>query len=49
MVVAGRSDYENQVNNVLAFPGVFLAVISGRIHEYDADEVCRSECAVRDG
>jgi len=32
MVIAtGRSDFENQVNNVLAFPGVFLAVISSRI------------------
>jgi len=32
MVVAtGRSDYENQVNNVLAFPGVFLAVVKARL------------------
>jgi malate dehydrogenase (oxaloacetate-decarboxylating) len=32
MVVAtGRSDYANQVNNVLAFPGVFRAVIKARL------------------
>ena len=32
MVVAtGRSDYANQVNNVLAFPGVFRAVIHARL------------------
>jgi malate dehydrogenase (oxaloacetate-decarboxylating) len=32
MVVAtGRSDFPNQVNNVLAFPGVFKAAITGRL------------------
>lgn len=32
MVIAtGRSDFANQVNNVLAFPGVFKAVIDGRL------------------
>lgn len=32
MVVAtGRSDYPNQINNVLAFPGIFLAVTRGRL------------------
>jgi malate dehydrogenase (oxaloacetate-decarboxylating) len=34
MVVAtGRSDFANQVNNVLAFPGVFRAVVQGRLHK----------------
>jgi malate dehydrogenase (oxaloacetate-decarboxylating) len=32
MVVAtGRSDFANQINNVLAFPGIFRAVIDGRL------------------
>lgn len=31
VVATGRSDYPNQINNVLAFPGVFKAVIEGRL------------------
>lgn len=31
VVATGRSDYPNQINNVLAFPGVFLAVTQGRL------------------
>lgn len=31
IVATGRSDYPNQINNVLAFPGVFRAVIDGRL------------------
>lgn len=31
VVATGRSDYPNQVNNVLAFPGVFKACLEGRI------------------
>ena len=31
VVATGRSDYPNQINNVLAFPGVFRAVIQGRL------------------
>jgi malate dehydrogenase (oxaloacetate-decarboxylating) len=31
VVATGRSDFENQINNVLAFPGVFRAVIDGRL------------------
>lgn len=32
MVVAtGRSDFPNQINNVLAFPGIFRAVVDGRL------------------
>ena len=34
VVATGRSDYPNQVNNVLAFPGVFKGLLSG-----EADEV----------
>jgi len=31
IVATGRSDYPNQINNVLAFPGVFQAVVRGRL------------------
>lgn len=31
IAASGRSDYPNQINNVLAFPGIFQAVIKGRL------------------
>lgn len=31
IIATGRSDYPNQVNNVLAFPGVFKGVLKARI------------------
>lgn len=31
IVATGRSDFDNQINNVLAFPGIFRAVIDGRL------------------
>lgn len=31
VVATGRSDFPNQINNVLAFPGIFRAVIQGRL------------------
>ena len=31
VVGTGRSDYPNQVNNVLAFPGIFKGALEGRI------------------
>ena len=31
IVASGRSDYPNQINNALAFPGVFLAVTKGKL------------------
>ena len=31
VVATGRSDYPNQINNLLAFPAVFKAVIEGRL------------------
>lgn len=31
IIATGRSDFPNQINNVLAFPGVFRAVIKGRL------------------
>jgi malate dehydrogenase (oxaloacetate-decarboxylating) len=31
IIATGRSDFPNQINNVLAFPGIFKAVIKGRL------------------
>ena len=32
VVATGRSDHPNQINNVLAFPGIFRGLLDGRIH-----------------
>ena len=31
IVASGRSDFPNQINNALAFPGIFLAVTKGKL------------------
>ena len=31
IVASGRSDFQNQINNALVFPGIFLAVTKGRL------------------
>jgi malate dehydrogenase (oxaloacetate-decarboxylating) len=33
VIATGRSDYPNQINNVLAFPGVFRGVLDVRARE----------------
>jgi malate dehydrogenase (oxaloacetate-decarboxylating) len=33
VIATGRSDYPNQINNVLAFPGVFRGALDVRAHE----------------
>jgi len=33
IVATGRSDYDNQINNVLAFPGIFRGVLDSRASE----------------
>ena len=33
MIATGRSDYPNQINNVLAFPGVFRGALDVRATE----------------
>lgn len=34
IVATGRSDYPNQVNNVLVFPGIFKGALEGRISQF---------------
>jgi malate dehydrogenase (oxaloacetate-decarboxylating) len=35
VVATGRSDYPNQINNVLAFPGVFRGLLDARANQID--------------
>jgi malate dehydrogenase (oxaloacetate-decarboxylating) len=37
VIATGRSDYPNQINNVLAFPGVFRGALDTRSREITAD------------
>ena len=37
VVATGRSDYPNQINTVLAFPGVFRGLLDGRLRTVDLD------------
>jgi len=37
VVASGRSDYPNQINNVLAFPGVFRGLLDARASEVTID------------
>lgn len=35
VVATGRSDYPNQINNVLAFPGIFRGLLDAHSHGID--------------
>src|SRR5690606_7945723 len=37
IVATGRSDFPNQVNNVLAFPGIFKGALKGRAKQITED------------
>jgi malate dehydrogenase (oxaloacetate-decarboxylating) len=37
IVASGRSDYPNQINNVLAFPGVFRGLLDARASDVTID------------
>src|SRR5581483_8412124 len=37
VIATGRSDYPNQINNVLAFPGVFRGALDVRARTIDAE------------
>jgi malate dehydrogenase (oxaloacetate-decarboxylating) len=46
VVASGRSDYPNQINNVLAFPGVFRGLLDARAHEITVDMLLRAAEAI---
>lgn len=46
IVATGRSDYPNQINNVLAFPGLFRGVLDARASEITTDVLHASAQAI---
>ena len=48
VVASGRSDYPNQINNVLAFPGVFRGLLDAARHEVTIDMLLRAAQAIAD-
>ena len=48
VVATGRSDYPNQINNVLAFPGVFRGLLDAQAHEITDDMLIAAANAIAD-
>jgi malate dehydrogenase (oxaloacetate-decarboxylating) len=46
VVASGRSDYPNQINNVLAFPGVFRGLLDARARDVTIDMLLRAADAI---
>jgi malate dehydrogenase (oxaloacetate-decarboxylating) len=47
-VGTGRSDYPNQINNVLAFPGIFKGALEVRAREINDDMKIAAALAIAD-
>ena len=48
MVATGRSDQPNQINNVLAFPGIFRGLLDGGVTELTLAAQCAAAQAIAD-
>ncbi|HET6707694.1 NAD-dependent malic enzyme [Amycolatopsis sp.] len=48
VVATGRSDYPNQINNVLAFPGVFRGLLDAHAHNIDDKMLLAAADAIAD-
>ena len=46
VVASGRSDYPNQINNVLAFPGVFRGLLDARASDVTIEMLLRAATAI---
>jgi malate dehydrogenase (oxaloacetate-decarboxylating) len=46
VVASGRSDYPNQINNVLAFPGVFRGLLDARATDITTDMLLAAAAAI---
>jgi malate dehydrogenase (oxaloacetate-decarboxylating) len=46
VVASGRSDYPNQINNVLAFPGVFRGLLDARASEITTEMLLAAAAAI---
>jgi len=48
VVATGRSDFPNQINNVLAFPGIFRGLLNARSSEITTAMYCAAARAIAD-
>jgi malate dehydrogenase (oxaloacetate-decarboxylating) len=48
VVATGRSDYPNQINNVLAFPGVFRGLLDAQAHDITDRMLLAASAAIAD-
>ena len=48
MVATGRSDFPNQINNVLAFPGVFRGLLDAGASEITDEMLVAAATAIAD-
>jgi malate dehydrogenase (oxaloacetate-decarboxylating) len=48
VVATGRSDYPNQINNVLAFPGVFRGLLDASATHVDTELLLAAALAISD-
>ncbi|MEU3625628.1 NAD-dependent malic enzyme [Amycolatopsis coloradensis] len=48
VVATGRSDFPNQINNVLAFPGVFRGLLDAHAHQIDDSMLLAAADAIAD-
>jgi malate dehydrogenase (oxaloacetate-decarboxylating) len=48
VMATGRSDYHNQINNVLCFPGLFRAVLDCHAHDINEDMLLAAAQAIAD-
>lgn len=48
IIATGRSDFPNQVNNVLAFPGLFKGALEARIKQFSQDHFLAAAYALAD-
>jgi malate dehydrogenase (oxaloacetate-decarboxylating) len=46
LVATGRSDYSNQINNVLAFPGLFCGVLNAGLKKITMEMKIAAACAL---
>jgi malate dehydrogenase (oxaloacetate-decarboxylating) len=46
VVASGRSDFPNQINNVLAFPGVFRGLLDAKAHEITTEMLLKAAEAI---
>jgi malate dehydrogenase (oxaloacetate-decarboxylating) len=46
VVATGRSDYPNQINNVLAFPGIFRGLLDANEHQITDDMLVAAAHAI---